>query len=964
MKVSRIIMLCVVVMSFMQQAYSQQKLQGNVSDSLRKNPLQSVSVQVAGTQTGTVTDISGNFSLTLPQLKNDLSTYTIIFSSLGYKTIEKRITSASLPQMLSVQMQEDLLKLDEVVVTGQGLSVSKRRLSTNVTSISSKQIKDLPLGRIDQLLQSQIPNAQFKLTSGQAGATSIVQTRGFNSAFSNSTPIIYVDGVRVDNLNTAPSLGMNVSGGISQGPSTSALSDLPVENIEKIEFINGGAATTLYGSDAANGVLQIFTKKNGSGKASFSAGADIGIEKATNDYLFFKRTKDMLFKDGFYNKYSIGADGGNSDFGFSMAASYSKSSGVLIYDQNRIEKVDFRTGFHAKLNSALTYEATFSYNTQNLKRARNANVGGYAGLWFAEDGASKIIGPGFNPKLDSLSDADYARVKSFADSAEMLQNNSSVVNRFQTSQAVKFQPLKNLLFKGTFGVDYRAQSEQAVISNAFNTHIRSNNVGSLSKYDRNYLGITLELTGQYDFKVKDFSFLTTAGTQLFRNKDRQVAYIGQDIRDGALTVGQAATRTSNENYSEVANYGLFLQENIGYLNRYFIDLGIRGDGNSAFGKSIGTQYYPKVGVSYIISSEPAFVKWKQQVLTNVKLRANYGVAGIFPTPFANERTIQFNGFDGSQSATFGQPGNPDLRPEKSYSKEIGLDLGLWKNKISFTVNYFNNKTKDALFIVPSAPSSGQANTLRNIGVITNKGWEFSTVIAVVEKKDLDIRVRASANTVDNLVESTGGAPSFNLNGLSSRTIQIVVMEGYPVGFISGNYGVFNPDGTLQSYTPQVFLGSTIPTLTGGLGLNVRYKKLSLFANAEYQKGGYLDNWDKQFRVNYGASAEGVPPAEIAKNGAANWLNYSQLFVEKSDFLKVRTLGILYSFDRLALGKSIKSLSVGFTAVNPFNITASASDPEAVMPGGAQGQGSATTGGLNYANYSAPRQFIGSVKINF
>jgi outer membrane receptor for ferrienterochelin and colicin len=964
MKISRITMLTILLLSLVHAGFAQQRLQGTVTDKVRKTGLQGVSIQVQGTQSGTVSDINGNFNLVLPPLKTGTGNYQISFIMLGFKTVERTISSDNISSALQISMEEDLLKLDEVVVTGQGLSVSKRRLSTNVTSISAKQIKDLPINRIDQVLQSQIPNAQFKLTSGQAGATSIIQTRGFNSAFSNSTPIIYVDGVRVDNLNTAPALGMNVSGGISQGPSTSALSDLPLENIEKIEFINGGAATTLYGSDAANGVLQIFTKKTGSGKANFSAGADLGVETPTNDFLYFKRTGEMLFRTGTYDKYSLAADGGNNDIGFSMAASYNRSTGVLIHDQNKIERIDLRTGFHAKLASVLTYEASFSYNNQTLKRARNGNVGGYAGLWFAENGASKIIGPGFNPKLDSLSDLEYARVRSFVDSAEMLQNNNSIVNRFQTSHALKLQPIKNLLIKGTFGVDYRAQTERAVVSNAFNAHIRSTNVGSLSKYDRNYLGITLELTGQYDLKINEFSFLTTAGTQLFRNKDHQIAYIGQDIRDGALTVGQAATRLSNENYSEVVNYGVFLQENIGFRNRYFLDLGIRGDGNSAFGKSIGTQYYPKVGLSYIISSEPYFMNWKQQVLTNVKLRANYGVAGIFPTPFANERTIQFNGFDGSQSATFGQPGNPALKPEKSYAKEVGLDLGLFRNKVSLTVNYFNNETRDALFVVPAAPSSGQANTLKNIGVISNKGWEFATTVAVVEKKDLDIRVRASANTVENLVKSSGGAPSFNLNGLSSRTIQIVVKEGYPVGYISGNYGEFNPDGTLKSYTPQVFLGSTIPTLTGSFGLNMRYKNISFFANADYQKGGYLDNWDKQFRINYGASTEGVPAAEIAKNGATNWLNYSQLFVEKSDFLKVRTMGILYAFDRAVLGKSLKALSVGFTAVNPFNFTASSSDPEAVMPGGAQGQGGATTGGLNYANYSAPRQFIASVKINF
>lgn len=943
---------------------AQEKISGTVTDALRKNAIRGVNIQFAGSQSGTTTDVKGNFQIVLPASSKAEGSYTLMFSAVGYMPVSRTVSAGDRSAAMTIEMREDLIKLDEVVVTGQGLNVNKRRLSTNVTTISADQIKNLPVNRIDQLIQSQVPNAQFKLSGGQAGSTTIIQSRGFNSAFANSTPIIYVDGVRMDNLNTAPTIGMNLSGGISQGASTSALSDIPVENIERIEYINGGAATTLYGSDAANGVLQIFTKKRGSGKASFSAAADIGAEASTNQFLYFDRTKDLLFQDGFYNKYSVGMDGGSGDFGYSVSAAYNKSNGVLIHNQNQQEKIDFRVGFNAKVLSSLTYESSFSYNNQGLSRVRNGNSGGYSGLWFAEDGASKIIGPGFNPNLNDLSVSEFARMKSFVDSAEMLQDNSSNVNRFSTSQALKFQPLKDLLVKGTFGIDYRMQREQSVVTMAFNNHIRANSVGSLSNYDRNYLGLTFELTGQYDYRVNDFSFLTTLGGQVFRTEDHQIAYIGQDIRDGALTVGQAATRTSSEFYAEVANYGVFLQENIGYKNRYFLDLGLRGDGNSAFGSSIGVQYYPKSGFSYILSSEPFFTGWNQKVINTAKLRASFGVAGNFPTPFANQRTIAFNGFSGGQSATFGQPGNADLSPEKTYAREVGADLGLFNNKVSLTVNYFNNLTKDALFVVPPASSSGQPNVLRNIGEISNKGWEFAAVLAVVEKKDWDVRLRASANTVDNKVVSTGGAPAFNLSGMTSRTVQIVVKEGYPVGYISGNYGTFGPDGTLQSTTPQSFLGSTIPELTGSGGLNIRYRSLSFFANADYQTGGYLSNWDKQFRINYGASTEGVPAAELEKNKTANWLNYSQLFVEKSDFLKVRTMGIVYSFGKRFLGKNLSNLSVGFTAVNPLNFTASSSDPEAVMPGGAQGQGSATTGGLNYAAYSSPRQFIGSVKINF
>jgi len=336
------------------------------------------------------TDEKGEYSF---QYGTPGTEFGLSFSLMGYEIQNLRglVVKAGQNVLPLVYMEEQISTLDEVVVTGQGMSVSKRRLSTNVTVISGKTLDDSPVQRMDQLLQSQVPNTLFKLTGGQSGATSIIQSRGFNSAFANSTPIIYVDGVRVDNLNTATNIGMSLSGGISQGASTSALADLPVENIERVEFINGGAATTLYGSDAANGVLQIFTKKSGDGRASFNFGTDLGVETATADFHYFDRTKDVLYKDGFYQKYNLGVNGKGENIGYSVTGSYSNNSGVLIHNQNQNEKLDFRVGLNAQLMEGMTYESSFSYNNQSLSRSRNGNSGGYSGLWFVEDGASKII---------------------------------------------------------------------------------------------------------------------------------------------------------------------------------------------------------------------------------------------------------------------------------------------------------------------------------------------------------------------------------------------------------------------------------------------------------------------------------------------------------------------------------------------------------------------------------------------
>ncbi|SEW43991.1 TonB-dependent receptor domain-containing protein [Chitinophaga arvensicola] len=937
----------------------QVKITGRITDRTTHEPLPGVSISIKGTGAGTQSDVDGRFALNFPASKEDL---TLSVYLLGFKKKELPLTRANCTG-LQISLEEDRLGLDEVVVTGQGIDISKRRLSSTVVSIGSRELEDVPATRIDQLLQSKLPNAQIRLTGGQSGATSIIRARGVNSAFVNSTPIIYVDGVRMDNLNTVTALG----GGSAQGAAISSLADIPMDNIDKIEYINGGAATTMYGSDAANGVIQIFTKKGGAGKTSVTAETQMGVETPTGDFLHFKRTKELLMQNGFYQKQHIGLNGGQDNFGYSFSANYLNSQGTELFNQNNNRKVDFSTGFHAGLSDKVTYESSFTYVNNKYKRNRNGNQGGYTGLWFAESGASAITGPKFDPNIDNLSDSAFQRMKDYVREAERLQDNDITVNRFQTSQSFKYRPLKNLVFKATGGIDYRVMKNQVITTNqylSFTTNTQVKDQGSINNNDRKYLGITLELNGQYEAKVNDFSFVTTAGTQFFRNEDQQIAYNGSNIRDGAKNIKDAATKTSDEFYLEAVNYGVYIQENIGFKNKLFLDFGIRGDGNPAFGKNIGIQYYPKVGFSYIPSAEPWF-SGLSQVITSAKVKGGYGIAGNLPTPFANERTIAFQGYNSDQAAFFGQPGNDNLRPEKTQTTEGSVDLGFLKDRLLISAGYYNSITTHALFYVPPTPSTGQSlSQLYNVGKILNKGWEFSITGVPVETKNITLRLNASVNTLYNNVEDAGGVPPFNINGFSARTIQTVVEQGHPVGYLRGNYGVFGPDGTLQSTVAQQSLGTTIPNLFGSMGLNFRYKQLNFFANADYQKGAYANSFDRQFRFNYGAGNEGIPQAEIDKNKRTNWLNFTNMFTEKTDFIKVRMIGVTYSWKPAMFRKVVKSANVGFSAMNPFNFAASSFDPEATISGSAQGQGGATTGGISYATYSAPRQFLGTLRLNF
>ena len=892
---------------------------------------------------------------------------------------EKAIQTLDTPTDSSFTWNKDL---DEVVVTGQGVAVSKRRLSSNITKLSSADLGSLPTGRIDQMLQNALPNVQITLTNGQPGTTSMIKSRGLSSAFTNSTPVIYVDGVRVDNLNTGSSLFNvmnNAYGNINgQTAATSAIGDIPMENIDHIEYVPGGAATTLYGSDAANGVIQIFTKNHGNGSFHASVISQIGWDVANSQFYHFNRTKEFLHQTGFQQKYGISFSGGTERMGYSFGASMSHNTGTIIHNGNEQKKYDIRFGTSIKMNSKLKYTNSFGYVADEFQRNRNGNQGYYTGLWFTEGSAAANFTyltengeqRNFPADIDKATPYEYAMMKSFVSQAEDMQDHKEQVKRFQTSQQLLFTPLANLTFHATLGLDYRYNTDKLVETNRYLIHTQMKpagtaDAGSVSNYDRNYYGITGELNGQWKFfKDELISNILTGGFQYFSSHDHQSFYKGLNVRDGARIMTGAGSIYADEWLSSLHNYGTYLQDNFGLLNRYYLDLGLRMDYNTAFGDQVGWQAYPKIGMSYIVSEEP----WMQKLVNNkwvnsLKLMANYGVAGSYPPAFEYMRTVETSSYLDKQANTFGKIGNPNLGPEKKRSYEFGFQGDFFHNVLSLGFTYYYAITKDALFNVPTLPSSGQSSSyLANIGRIRNRGIEMYVGLNIINTREWGLSCRTSINTNDNKVLSTGGLVPFAIGGFSSRTIITVVEEGKSVGFLRGTATILNADNTVKETLYNQDLGRTIPTVYGNFSLNARWRRLTFNLTGDYQTGAYIHSFDRQFRFAKGIKDDAVPEAALSgTTQAQSWLNFTNFFVEKADFVKIRNIGIDYVFQFPKY--IIRELNLAFNVYNPFSWTSSSVDPEAVLSG-ARTQGAIATGGLNYSSYSLPRQYVFTAKVSF
>lgn len=959
-------------------------IKGIIIDKTNADKLAGVVVVPDGnTNAATLTDTNGNFHISMNGVKS------LRVSCVGYvtKTIQLNNDGISGKDIEKhgdcyvIALDEDYFKINEVVVTGQGAEISKRRLSSNISTVNAADLEKVKVGRIDRMLQDALPNVQINITTGQPGSTSMVKSRGLSSAFINSTPVIYVDGVRVDNMNSVSSLnnytGTSLNSLNGQTATYGSISDIPMENIDHIEYVTGGAATTLYGSDAANGVIQIFTKKGSNNKISFYAGAELGADVASSQFYHFKRTKELLHQTGFQQKYRFGFDGGTDKYGYSFGASMSENTGTLIHDGNKDRKYDMRFGSHVKFNRMLEYQNSFGFVVEDYNRRRNGNEGWYTGLWFAEGSAcanfkyvdQEGVEKNYGADIDAIDDYAFGKMKEFVSKAEALQNNKESIKRFQTSQSLEFKPIRDFTLKATLGVDYRVSSNKLITTNEFLIHIQqkpegTSNAGSISNFDRKYFGLTADINGQYKLRYQDWlSSITTVGFQFFSTNDHQSVYNGSNVRDGAQIIAGAGTLSANEWLSYLYNYGAFVQENIGICDRYYIDLGLRSDYNTAFGDNVGWQYYPKVGLSYVMSDE-SFMKPLTQsgILNNLRLMANYGVAGSYPPAFEYQRTVDLGAYNDQQAAYFGKYGNPNLAPEKKHSYEVGFNSTLFNNVLNIGMTYYYALTKDALFYVPSLPSSGQAsNYLANVGKIENKGVELSLGVQVLNTKDWKLRINASLNTNKNKVLDIGTAVPFAIGGFSSRTIQTVVAKGKPVGFLRGSKAELNHDGSLKDVLNLQDLGTTLPTKYGNFSVNGNWRRLAFFISGDWQTGAYVHSFDRQFRFAKGLKDPAIPDKALeGKTQAKEWLNFTNFFVEKSDFLKIRNMGVSYDWSFKQL---IKTMTIGFNVYNPFAITASSVDPEATISG-TRTQGAVAAGGLNYSSYSTPRSFIGSVTMTF
>lgn len=797
----------------------QGSLTGTVTDASSGRSLSAAQVFIQGTGLGSLTNAGGRYLI----VNVPVGQHTLRVELIGYGSVEQQVTvSEGQATASDFSLSEEALALDEIVVTGTAGQARRREVGNVIAQIKVDDIIE-PVAGIGEMLQARVTGARIQFGSGNSGSGPDIRLRGNTSTALSNQPLIYIDGMRAKSEPTSVQNG-------AEDP-YSPLNDLNPDDIDRIEIVKGPAATTLYGSEAAAGVIQIFTKTGGQGAPQWTAETQqgfayfrpFGTDEVPHMWL------DQVFRHGYRQRYSMSVRGGSGDVGYFVSGAFNDYIGAVETDGEQKVTVRANTNFRPHEDLMIQFNNTFAQT--DLTQAQMGNS-------VTSIMMSAIRGP-----------RNYMAGRRDQETLRLLLNGESYANkiiRATTGITFNYTPGSDFTHRLTVGYDFSQDD-----------HFNAQDycwlcpIGIMSDFSDYRLegqvrrgmaqnGIwSIDYVGTLGYDLSDNIRNTMSfGMQGVQNELETSEVVGETFPGpGDYTLSSAAVRQSvTQNRLRVITGGFFAQNMIALSDRYFLTMGARIDGNSAFGESLGFQFYPKISMSYVVSDEDFW----PEALGQVKLRGAYGLAGRAPGAFDKVRTWNPVGFGSSGQAFYPQnKGNADLGPEQTTEYEFGFDAGFMDGRMSAEVTYYHQMTNDALFRVTSPSSSGSWNRqLENVGQFENSGIEVALNTTLVNGRTFRWDVGVGLATNNSEVLDLGGAAQFSVGEYGW------VIEGQPVPVIYSRRvmnandladPVFSDGNVLYGpATPtKHWSANTALTLPGGLRVSAR---------GEYLTGAWISNY--------------------------------------------------------------------------------------------------------------------------
>lgn len=819
-------------------AIAQVRISGKVTGA-DGSALPGISVQLRNTTTGASTDVKGQYSFTA-NIKP--GPYTLEFSGIGFKSTRKNITVGTAPLTVDAVVEEDVLKMDEIVVIGSSLRQTRKQLGNTVNSVNSKQLTNTGSGNLGASLQGKVPGAQITQTSGDPSGGISVRMRGTSTIKGSSEPLYVIDGVivsnatvNVTNLNVAgPTPGVPGPSGTpaTAGPSaelgTNRMADINPNDIERIDVIPGASASAIYGSRASNGVVLITTKSGKTGQMKIDFGTSIianslrkkvyistygkqfgstalrlgnisdgpgntvtytrpdgQVRKLSTDLVDVTRYdyQDQIFHTGLGTDNYISVSGGSEKTKYYFSGGYYKNEGIIRNTDFR--RFNFKTRIEQIINKYITLSGGIAYTNSFSNEKPNGNV------FWSPINAINITNNIYNIEerdaAGNLKGVEPTRVNPLSVIEDM--HITQAVSRTISDVQVKIRPLEGLSIDYILGVDNFSQEGNNLIER-YPYIAAQEGLGYVSSALVNSFQINNDVNISYSMKPGDFSSLTTAGFNHQYQKVTGLFNEGRELQSGITTINGAATRLNPLYiYDQRQVFGGFLQQTFGYKNIAFLTAAGRIDGSTSFPKETRTYFYPKVSASWNIS-DMGFWGNMGNWFNSARVRASWGMAGNLTGIGSYDRFSTYLSGTLANVATYNLNtalGNELVEPERSSEMEFGTDLSFLNNKLGIIFTVYNKKIVGNSLLVDRvlAPSSGGITRTENVGDLTNKGWELGVNATPVSGKNFTWNVSGSLSRNKNLVTASSQVTPIALaNAAGSPS---VILAGEPLGVFYGNY---------------------------------------------------------------------------------------------------------------------------------------------------------------------------------
>ena len=887
---------------------------GMVTDASGR-PVGSVQVHLAGTGLGTLSRDNGRYII----LNVPAGEYQLRAERIGYGTMEVTINVAgggTVEQNFAIEAQA--LGLDEIVVTGTAGAARRREVGNSISQLDVAQEVVGPPTNVDALLQARIPGMSITQSSASSGGGAMIRLRGNVSMTQSNQPLIYIDGVRVRSEGFAKNVPPIGYSGRSNNDVSSPLNSINPQDIERVEVIKGAAATTLYGTEASAGVIQIFTKRGSVGDATWTGQLEQGLSRnltfgpdpslrppsenptslsgGRSDFLFInpwlRGHKPMcddpivvqdqpcdsgLFSDmgAHQQKYALNVGGGAENVRYFVSASYENDDGVLPNDNEK--KVILRGNFTFNPLESLQLQWNTSYTNDQLGHTAGGN------------NAHGMTLNTFRRDRNYLNDESFNAINPFLN-----QEITTQIDHLITGLTATYTPLANFTNRVSVGYDLAQQDNRNLRPFGF---IRApTGILATSRYEFNTL--TADYVGSLDFELPMGirSALSFGGQSVTTRSERTTAYGDNFPGPGDPDVDNAGNTLGFEDRTRIVNAGLFAQNVFDFSNKYFVTVGLRVDGNSAFGADFGLQAYPKISGSYVISDEDFWSEgWG-----SMKLRAAWGQAGRAPGAFDAVRTFAAAGWGGVPAFLPSNVGNATIGPETTSELELGFEGSFVDDRLALDFTYFAQTTADALFSVRQIPSLGfTSSQLANVGELVNNGIELGMSYSIVRNDTWSWDVNANLALNDSEITSLGDVPEFSIGGFGW------VVEGHPAPVIRSDC-VTNPDERadpiILDYTDDACVhGPNQATTIAGFGTTFGLPAgIVLTARGEYQGGAFMLNgpqaaatrrsvrWAGCFEAYNTWETQGYAALTAEERARCDLKFYQSDFaVQPADFFKIR-----------------------------------------------------------------------------